>query len=1342
MQLLITTGVAPVQESPPPSPDNAPNHQPQTSTKPSFDGFRNTAHVSKWDRLISHWLPTFDPTALLIRKINSQAPVGQARGLWAECARAATNLLSQFEEITDEGDYIPSVQFDQMYMLIRCLPALLLQVDPRDSFHARQQKVTKRCGKFLRGEWPNLVSSTVQMMKGRNQYAREQLKQNPNQRPDSDDKRHERALELARSLNYSKAMHTLRSAGTSKDDMADIRQALHALHPSERETSDGRQHPGTVPIQRASLDFINGAWVRAQLRKSKKGTAVDQWGWDMREMWEDFSKDDQLLEDIAQHWLRPVAAGYLPEKYRAHLAGGRLVALSKAPKPGIRPICISDAWRRLTAKGLGKECYNHVQEFFQHSHPRALQFGGNNKNGATNMFHLLATIVAEAPVQPQQDTAEPDPIVLISLDLKNAFNALSRESLLDLLGYGCESFVTLKQRTAHATPLPVGWDLLWRHIIGHYGAHGALKHYHSGSVELVSSESGVQQGDPLGSTLFAMAIHPTLIDIADKHPEVLLTAYADNVVISGPLTQCLKAVDSYRLSMAAKGLQLNPTESEVHVPAWTTIDAASIRHSRLQKGPDAHLFCTDNGIALPWSQSGIKVLGCPLGSSKFCSQLMNKLATKIEGDISALLLFPHIHQRLKLATYCANTRAAYFLRAASLDASRPAMKGLDSSFESFWATTLNFEAGYQHSAHQHEYANALTQIRLGIKQGGCGFTSNDILAPAALFAGICGFIRWSHSHQDTFSCKWLGSTAPTPFTAGPNGHVVRNLEAAIRDLAEWDILAADEADLTDDMTATASSSDLDEPADTEVISSDHRVDRRVQHAGVPPQSQLAGTGPDLFIPSVLGLQDVTAWPFIARPSQQTISKAIKKSFLSKFLLRLPEHGKIRIRSLSRHTVPAQHALSDIAPAISGQANKDTLSQGSMNLFALTCPFELSNEAAVTSTSILLEIPIPHVRFLKSRLACHHHLDLWGDTALNDPVHAANTRKSSHDKIAQELAAIATAAGVLCTARERDIPFTEQDDPNQPGRSLNRRGDIVTKCGGLVPTNQRAGFTRWTRLVLDVKLGHTFASQHHHFKPNTIAAMESLKRSKYQTAYRTKGIAFAPAVCNSWGELGADLLRFLWAVASHAASQHDSAAPLGLGPAPLPGRPGASERQDEAFKRLRGRLYHEYRTRILCSVFEGVTERVFGRTFALIGDPRYLQWLEVAKPLWQPVFLPPLVVTAAAAASAASAVMPSPSPPPPPTAAAAAAASVVVAAAAAPLAAVVGAAAAAAPVLAAPAAVVAAPAPARARVSAPAPASPPLPAVPSPAPPPLPPPPPSLFPFPPSPPPFVFVLTRV
>jgi hypothetical protein len=128
------------------------------------------------------------------------------------------------------------------------------------------------------------------------------------------------------------------------------------------------------------------------------------------------------MDDLAQIWALPIAMGYLPPHYRGHSAGGRLIALSKHLKPGVRPICISDAIRRLVAKGLFA-CYEEsFTSVFQNSHPRVLQFGANLKNGATHIFHLIAGVLHHA-----SECTDDDPIAIVSLDV--AFNTLSRAHL-------------------------------------------------------------------------------------------------------------------------------------------------------------------------------------------------------------------------------------------------------------------------------------------------------------------------------------------------------------------------------------------------------------------------------------------------------------------------------------------------------------------------------------------------------------------------------------------------------------------------------------------------------------------------------------------------------------------------------------------------------------------------------------------------------------------------------------------------------------------------------------------------------------------------------------------------
>ena len=284
----------------------------------------------------------------------------------------------------------------------------------------------------------------------------------------------------------------------------------------------------------------------------------------------------------------------------------------------------------------------------------------------------------------------------------------------------------------------------------------------------------------------------------------------------------------------------------------------------------------------------------------------------------------------------------------------------------------------------------------------------------------------------------------------------------------------------------------------------------------------------------------------------------------------------------------------------------------MGLFALTCPYELSNQAVLTSSALRLGYPVPHARYLKAREAAYHHIDLWGDALLNNPSHAAGSWQSSHNRVAQELAHIATAGGIPTTAIESQIPTVSD--------TSGKRGDLMTKVGGRIPLRCTPPFDRFTRLVLDVQLGHVFATQGHVLKPQTLQSMERAKRVKYTDLYRARGFAFAPLVTNSWGVLGPDVLRFLWAVADHAA-RNALSFPIdfysSLSPPSSSDHAEPSEAQLLAFRILRGRLNLDSRLRLLTAVQEAFAERVFGRTHALASLPEYIEFQAAARAVWMP-----------------------------------------------------------------------------------------------------------------------------
>ena len=127
-------------------------------------------------------------------------------------------------------------------------------------------------------------------------------------------------------------------------------------------------------------------------------------------------------------------------------------------------------------------------------------------------------------------------------------------------------------------------------------------------------------------------------------------------------------------------------------------------------------------------------------------------------------------------------------------------------------------------------------------------------------------------------------------------------------------------------------------------------------------------------------------------------------------------------------------------------------------------------------------------------------------------------------------------------------------------------------------------------------------------------------------YRVGGFAFAPLVVNTWGVFGPDLLRFLWAVADHDdAARNAMTLPFdglsqSLSQPPSSVSDSLSEEQLLSFKILRGRLYVDYRLRLLSTVHEAFTERVFGRTHALASLPEYLDFQAAVRAVWLPTIL--------------------------------------------------------------------------------------------------------------------------
>ena len=141
--------------------------------------------------------------------------------------------------------------------------------------------------------------------------------------------------------------------------------------------------------------------------------------------------------------------------------------------------------------------------------------------------HVVRAFV-QSPVVPENN-------VFVKLDMKNAFNTVRRDHFLEACSSRAPSILRLAS-TACATNSHL--------VIGN---------------ETILSETGVQQGDPLGPVLFALAVDK----IARSVRSPINSWYLDDATIGVPVKSVCEDHRRIIPMLSDIGLKVNPTKSEV-----------------------------------------------------------------------------------------------------------------------------------------------------------------------------------------------------------------------------------------------------------------------------------------------------------------------------------------------------------------------------------------------------------------------------------------------------------------------------------------------------------------------------------------------------------------------------------------------------------------------------------------------------------------------------------------------------------------------------------------------------------------------------------------------------------
>ena len=108
-----------------------------------------------------------------------------------------------------------------------------------------------------------------------------------------------------------------------------------------------------------------------------------------------------------------IASGCFPDGVSKLLSASKLIALPKK-NSDIRPIAVGESLRRLTAKAI---CLQNKESFASFLSP--LQHGVSMKGGSECLVHHIQLLLESNPGW-----------VILGLDVKNAFNSISRSHML------------------------------------------------------------------------------------------------------------------------------------------------------------------------------------------------------------------------------------------------------------------------------------------------------------------------------------------------------------------------------------------------------------------------------------------------------------------------------------------------------------------------------------------------------------------------------------------------------------------------------------------------------------------------------------------------------------------------------------------------------------------------------------------------------------------------------------------------------------------------------------------------------------------------------------------------
>ena len=509
-----------------------------------------------------------------------------------------------------------------------------------------------------------------------------------------DTKRMKSVLFHAHNCEFSKAMSALSAVDTAKKTPENA-DRLRALHPTEP-PPPARAAPPTAGAPGFSVRKVRGALRSFKLASSGGLSLLTP-----QHLKDCCGVPGTMTLSALQGAALAAAGGLVNEGARPVVYGARLVGLVKK-NGSLRPVASGDVIRRLAGRLLSKSVAHDARKYFL----------------ARKQVGVAVEGGADAAIVACRDVARtlPEGHCIFKVDQRNAFNCANRAAMLDLIA---RDFPTLYPYARAA-----------------YGAHTWLYF----GEHRIDSQSGVQQGCPLGplffSVVMAEARHAALVLMRERDSSLaeldFEAWFLDDGTVAGPVDAVIAYVRALEETCARFSLQFNRAKCEVICREGEAL-------------PDFFADVTH------FTTADFELLGVPCGDDASVTTACDALARKVEQRLGRVAQLSDPQVVFSLLRHCGGFPLGNFLARASGPLGNAAFDDIDK------ATLAAFQAGVTDIADPV----AREALRLPAGRGGMGLRSIRDSAPLA-FIGATVAARALRHHLVTRACAARIEANPDP----------------------------------------------------------------------------------------------------------------------------------------------------------------------------------------------------------------------------------------------------------------------------------------------------------------------------------------------------------------------------------------------------------------------------------------------------------------------------------------------------------------------------------------------------------------------------------------------------